>query len=162
MTKYYKLYGIDKYGTYILFISKSFFYRNFASYCLSYYGKVKWCVNDPRSHKMSSLKMSLSIMSTLWNWNFMSLFSGQLIFNNYELMELWAQNSLWNESQNIKPSLDKWLHSSWSMACDYLSIVDVWVLISKQFNPILYWASNHSSMAGFELSDVSKRDAGVV
>ena len=31
VNKYYKLYGIDKYGTYILFISKSFFYRNFAS-----------------------------------------------------------------------------------------------------------------------------------
>ena len=31
--------------------------------------------------------------------HFMSSFSEQLIFNNYELMELWAHNFLWKESQ---------------------------------------------------------------
>ena len=37
----------------------------------------------------------------LWkfhNGNFMGSFSEQLIFNNYELMALWAHSSLWNES----------------------------------------------------------------
>ena len=36
------------------------------------------------------LKELIDYENFLWNGNFMSSFSGQLIFNNYELMELWA------------------------------------------------------------------------
>ena len=30
---------------------------------------------------------------------FLKSFSGQLIFNKYELIEFWSHNSLWNEPQ---------------------------------------------------------------
>ena len=42
-------------------------------------------VNDPRSHRMSSLKMSLSIMSTFVKWEFY-----ELIFSIAHFLKSWA------------------------------------------------------------------------
>ena len=74
----------------------SLFSKHFSVFCCLV-PIMSW-VNDPRSHRMNSHKMSLSITSAFVKWKFYELISGQLIFNKYELVELWAHNSLWNES----------------------------------------------------------------
>ena len=51
-------------------------------------GGVSW-VNDPRSHRMSSLKMSLWIMSTFVKWKF-----HELIFWTAHFQQLWAHGIL--------------------------------------------------------------------
>ena len=51
-------------------------------------GGVSW-VNDPRSHRMSSLKISLWIMSTFVKWKF-----HELIFWTAHFQQLWAHGIL--------------------------------------------------------------------
>ena len=51
-------------------------------------GGVSW-VNDPRSNRMSSLKMSLWIMSTFVKWKF-----HELIFWTAHFQQLWAHGIL--------------------------------------------------------------------
>ena len=53
-------------------------------FMVKYNGDVSW-VNDPKSHRISSLEISLWIMSTFVKWKFY-----ELIFWTAHFQELWA------------------------------------------------------------------------
>ena len=65
-------------------------------------GGISW-VNDPRSHRMSSLKMSLWIMSTFVKWKF-----HERIFWTAHFQQLWAHGIL------SSLFLVKWVPDRWS------------------------------------------------